>query len=134
MAGTSALIPQAAAIPVQGQQVCLVTSSTGRRWVIPKGLVDPGDTPEECALKEAWEEAGLIGVLDPEPVGRYVYSKWGQAFEVTVFRMRVSEVHEEWPEHGVRRRIWVSFGDAAARVADSGLKKVLRAALQPDAQ
>lgn len=131
MAATSDFVQQAAAIPLQGPQVCLVTSSTGKRWVIPKGLIDPGDTAAECATKEAWEEAGLVGVLDPEPVGRYVYSKWSQAFLVTVFRMRVTEVHEDWPERNMRRRIWVSFGDAVARVADSGLRKVLRAALTP---
>ena len=56
-------IEQAAAIPVYDGRVCLVTSRTGRRWVIPKGRIDPGHTAAEAARIEAWEEAGLLGVL-----------------------------------------------------------------------
>jgi 8-oxo-dGTP pyrophosphatase MutT (NUDIX family) len=29
------------------------------RWDLPKGLADPGETPREAAVREAWEEAGL---------------------------------------------------------------------------
>jgi len=54
----------------------MVTSRSGRRWVFPKGLIDPGHTPAEAALIEAWEEAGVVGTLDPDPVGNYVYDKW----------------------------------------------------------
>ena len=53
----------------------MVTSRSGRRWVFPKGQIDPGHTPGEAALIEAWEEAGLVGTLDPEPVGSYLYEK-----------------------------------------------------------
>ena len=56
---------QAATIPVRDGRVCLVTSSNGRRWVLPKGQIDPGHTPAEAALVEAWEEAGLVGALEP---------------------------------------------------------------------
>ena len=35
---------QAAAIPVADGRVCLVTSSSGRRWVVPKGMIDAGHT------------------------------------------------------------------------------------------
>jgi 8-oxo-dGTP pyrophosphatase MutT (NUDIX family) len=30
-----------------------------RRWDLPKGVADPGETPRDAALREAWEEAGL---------------------------------------------------------------------------
>lgn len=30
-----------------------------RRWDIPKGHVDPGETDEECALRELVEETGI---------------------------------------------------------------------------
>ena len=123
------LIAQAAAIPVQGEQVCLVTSSTGRRWGIPKGLIEPDETATECALKEAWEEAGVSGTLDPESVGSYFYKKWGGNYRVTVYLLRVTEVLDEWPERDLRERIWVSFAEAVQRVSDPGLKRVMREAL-----
>src|SRR5262245_55174768 len=57
-------------------RLCMVTSRSARRWVFPKGLIDPGHTPGAAALIEAWEEAGLVGTLDGEPVGNYVYEKY----------------------------------------------------------
>jgi len=67
------VLRQAAVVPLADGQVGLVTSSSGRRWVVPKGMIDPGHSPGEAALIEAWEEAGLVGVLDPEPAGSYLY-------------------------------------------------------------
>ena len=40
-------------------RVCLVTASSGRRWIIPKGTLEPSQTGPECAAAEAWEEAGI---------------------------------------------------------------------------
>jgi 8-oxo-dGTP pyrophosphatase MutT (NUDIX family) len=122
-------IRQAGAIPVRGGQVCLVTSSNGKRWVIPKGLIDPGHTSGEAALQEAWEEAGLVGLLSPEPIGSYLYDKWGGTCHVTVFLMQVTEVAEDWPERSVRQRRWVSPEEAIALLGDEGLREVVRAAL-----
>ena len=58
---------QAAALPVRDGAVCLVTSRNGKRWVAPKGCLEPGKTAAEIALQEAWEEAGLAGVSTPTP-------------------------------------------------------------------
>ena len=99
---------QAAAIPVLDGRVCMVTSSNGRRWVFPKGQIDPGHTAGEAALIEAWEEAGLVGVLDPEPVGSYYYEKLGRDRHVTVFVMQVSAQKENWPEAAYRDREWLT--------------------------
>ena len=40
-------------------QVLLVTSFGGKRWVLPKGIVEKGYSPSRSAAKEAWEEAGV---------------------------------------------------------------------------
>jgi 8-oxo-dGTP pyrophosphatase MutT (NUDIX family) len=50
-------VRQAAALPLRQGKVCIITSSNGKRWIIPKGLIDPGHTAGEAALQEAWEEA-----------------------------------------------------------------------------
>lgn len=121
-------VRQAAAIPVKDGRVCLVTSSSGRRWVVPKGQIDPGHTAGEAALVEAWEEAGLVGVLDPEPLGTYAYEKYGRELLVCVFKMIVTEVRDEWPERQLRARAWVTPDEAINRIEEAGLRDLMRIA------
>ena len=122
-------IPQAAAIPIKDGRVCLVKSRSGKRWVVPKGLIDEGKTAGEMALQEAWEEAGIVGLLDGEPVGTYLYPKYGGTCHVTVFLMQVTEVADEWPERSFRQRRWVRPSEAISLIDDEGLRLVLRGAL-----
>jgi len=75
---------------------------------------------------EAWEEAGLVGTLDPEPVGNYVYDKFSTAHHVLVYVMRVIESRDDWPERGVRDRAWISIDEAIDRVEEPGLRELLR--------
>jgi 8-oxo-dGTP pyrophosphatase MutT (NUDIX family) len=129
---SAAYIRQAAALPLRGNRACIITSSNGKRWIIPKGLIEPGQTAGEAALQEAWEEAGLVGTLRPEPVGTYLYEKYGNTYHVVVFVMDVTEVGQDWPERALRRRTWVSSTGLLERIEDPGLLDVLRAALDKD--
>jgi 8-oxo-dGTP pyrophosphatase MutT (NUDIX family) len=126
MALENAWILQAAAIPVRHGQVALVTSSSGKRWVVPKGVIEDGKSAGEIALQEAWEEAGLVGLLHQQPVGSYLYEKWGSTCHVTVFLMEVTEEAEVFPEQDLRQRVWVSPTQALVRVDEPGLREVLR--------
>src|SRR5215469_8366574 len=101
-------IRQAAAIPIHDGRVCMVTSRSGRRWVFPKGQIDPGHTATEAALIESWEEAGLVGKLDPPPLGSYVYDKDGRVHHVIFFQPHPTEIRDNWPERGFRDREWLS--------------------------
>jgi 8-oxo-dGTP pyrophosphatase MutT (NUDIX family) len=125
----STQVLQAAAIPLQGNKVCLITSSNGRRWVIPKGRMEPGKTGREIALQEAWEEAGLTGILHPRPVGSYLYEKFGETYDVTVFVMEVTGVADDWPESQLRQRCWLRPTEALALIGDPGLRTVIETAL-----
>lgn len=120
------LIEQAGVIPVRDGAVCIITSSNGSRWVIPKGLIDPGCTVEEAAAMEAWEEAGLRGRLSDEPVGQFEYFKEKRTYRVTVFRLDVTHASYDWPERH-RRREWVVPEAAAERVREVDLKSMILA-------
>jgi 8-oxo-dGTP pyrophosphatase MutT (NUDIX family) len=132
MSAFSGMIYQAAAIPVRNGKVCVVKSSSGKRWVIPKGCLESGKSRGDIALQEAWEEAGLVGILNPEPVGSYLYDKWENTYHVTVYLMEVTEVAEEYPESMLRERLWLEPNRALARINDRGLRAVLRKALKED--
>jgi 8-oxo-dGTP pyrophosphatase MutT (NUDIX family) len=123
-------IRQAAALPIKRGKICVITSSNGKRWIIPKGLIEPGHTPGETALQEAWEEAGLVGTLQQEPLGSYLYEKMGGTYHVLVYLMHITEVANDWPERSLRQRAWVSPEDVLERIDDPGLVEMLRLAFE----
>ena len=120
---------QAAAIPVRragrGLQVCVIRRKDASVWGVPKGLVDPGDTHEETALNEAWEEAGINGRLLGAAIGTYRYRKWGTRLTVAVYVMEVLEQAPTWEESAFRQRRWVSFPEAVALLADHPVAPLL---------
>ncbi len=120
---------QSAVIPFRveagGLRVLLITASTGARWVIPKGWIEADLTPWDSAAKEALEEAGVVGAVSPDPLGDYEYRKYGGAYRVRVYPLRVDRILDKWPEASLRRRRWVSLEEAIELVPDAGLKRLL---------
>jgi phosphohistidine phosphatase len=116
------LLRQAAVIPYrirkQRVEVALVTTSGGKGWIVPKGSVDEGEEPRDAAIREAEEEAGLLGVVARKPLGRYRLLNGSGACRVDVYLMRVTSVLDHWEEERVRRRRWMRIPDAAACVRE----------------
>ena len=106
-------------------KVLLITSSKGKRWVLPKGIVEPELAPAASAAKEAWEEAGIKGQVSDQVLGSYAYEKWGGVCRVEVFAMRVDAVAESWPEN-YRQRLWEHPHTAAELVHEPELQTLLR--------
>jgi len=93
-------------------EVCIVTTMRKQRWVFPKGYVDAGETEAEAALKEAWEEAGLVGRIAGSSVGSYERRKTGSTCRVACFLMLVEQTQRAWRESGMRQRRWVPAAEA----------------------
>ncbi len=126
MPSSSSVIRQAGVIPIDGDRICVVSSRGGKRWVVPKGCLEPGKSSAEIALQEAWEEAGLVGVLQSDPIGTYLYEKSGFTCHVTIFVMNVTDVAERWPERDLRQRCWLVPEEAIQRIDDAGLRELIR--------
>jgi 8-oxo-dGTP pyrophosphatase MutT (NUDIX family) len=107
-------------------QILLVTSRSGKRWVIPKGIIEPDLSPKESAQKEAFEEAGVSGKICRKAVGTYTYNKWGGTCTVKVFLLKVEKTIEDWPESYLRTREWMSVEEAVKRVDEEELKEIIR--------
>jgi 8-oxo-dGTP pyrophosphatase MutT (NUDIX family) len=103
----------------------MVTSRSGRRWVLPKGRIEVKQSPPEAAAAEAWEEAGLIGRVGEQSVGTYRYEKYGQQHTVQVFVMQVDAVRTQWPERFERTREWVTPEEAIGRIEEPDLRAVV---------
>lgn len=128
------LLQQAAAIPYPRRQgpleFCLITSAQKSHWAFPKGTIDPGETWEQTALKEAHEEAGLRGTIEANPLGSYAYAKWDRQFQVTVCLMRVTEALDAWPESAARGRRWANAEEALALIDRAELRHFLTLAAE----
>lgn len=57
-----------------GVEVVLVRSRRGS-WTIPGGRIEPGETPEQAALRELREEAGVVGAGVATPVTQVLVIK-----------------------------------------------------------
>jgi len=112
---------QAAVIPFrildERVEIALVTTLSGKRWVIPKGSLDEGEQSRDAAIRETEEEAGLIGVLERKPLGRYRFIRSNERYVVEVYLMRVTVVLDHWLEAGIRRRRWIEIHKALTLVA-----------------
>ncbi|WP_297327818.1 NUDIX hydrolase [uncultured Bartonella sp.] len=109
----------------------LITSRGTGRWIIPKGWPMPGRTLSQAALQEAYEEAGVRGIAETISIGSYQYTKTDMPngengnFTVDVFAVLYSHQEKKWPERGQRIFEWVSPNEAANRVVEPQLKKLL---------
>ena len=116
-------------------RVLLLTSRQTGRWVIPKGWPMAGRKPPQAAVREAYEEAGVIGVIvHGGPVGHYRYQKRLRTgkfvtCEVAVFLLRVQTELIDWPERNQRVRAWFSPRVAATLVRERNLAKLLLGAV-----
>lgn len=119
-----------------GREMLLITSRDTGRWIVPKGWIERGEDGPTAAMREAWEEAGVVGeVLAGGPVGQYHYVKQrprrGDAMcNVDVYLIKLHELKDEWPEKGQRRRKWFPIATAIGMVAEDGLKDTIRDAFQ----
>jgi 8-oxo-dGTP pyrophosphatase MutT (NUDIX family) len=53
-------------------EVALIKTVSEGRWQLPKGIIDPGETPEIAALREVREEAGIAcEIIEPLEVIEY---------------------------------------------------------------
>lgn len=97
--------------------MCLLRRRHSRSWGIPKGFIDPGDTEQDAALNEAWEEAGLRGHLVGEALGTYQYQKFLSRLSVVVYLMEVLEEEPTWLEQRIRERRWFPLQQAVDLLA-----------------
>ncbi|WP_306372253.1 NUDIX hydrolase [Rhizobium tibeticum] len=102
----------------------LVGSRRNGRWGVPKGHLDPGETTAAAALREAFEEAGVEGLVTPDVFGSFSYRKDStpHQYQVSVHLLEVSlntRVFESTPRMAVMGyRIALSRDDRAIRFLD----------------
>lgn len=82
-------------------------------WTLPKGKLDAGESFEEAAVREVWEETGLSCSLGEELQSTEYHDNKGRPKIVRYWLMEV-EGGEFEPNDEVDEVRWVSVGEAAA--------------------
>ncbi|MCF7971649.1 MAG: histidine phosphatase family protein [Methylococcaceae bacterium] len=118
---------QSAAIPYRIEkgelQILVISSSGNNHWGIPKGIIEPGYTAPASAALEAWEEAGVRGIISEHMIGHYQHKKWGGTCTVQVYPMAVTEWVDdhEW-EESHRTRQWLPLKKASSVIKQKTLQ------------
>lgn len=121
------------ALPLQVAAVCyrrvnshaeflLVQTNSGTKWTFPKGAPETRLSHSQAAEREAREEAGAIGVIEPRHFHVYIHSKgvfWQpegvQEYVVKAFLMDVRQTRR--PDEEDRNPTWFDAEQARAILA-----------------
>ena len=121
------------ALPLQVAAVCyrrenshaeflLVNTNGGGKWTFPKGAPDTRLSHSQAAEREAREEAGAVGVIEPRHFHVYIHSKgvfWQpkgvQEFVVKAFLMDVRQTVR--PHEDLRNPTWFDADQARVILA-----------------
>ena len=110
-------------------QVLLTKHSQNKHWSFPKGLIDPGQTSEEAALREVREEGGVKAeIIDKVGYSKYVYTMQGEKIfkVVTYFLMEYVSGNPEDHDWEVEEAGWYEVEDALRQLTFSQDKDLLR--------
>ena len=122
---------QSAVIPYRMRdgkaEILVIASSKKNHLVVPKGIKEPGLTPQASAAREALEEAGIEGEVADAALGSYTCEKWGATCTVAVYPMKVTRViaEEDW-EESHRGRQWMSPEKAAGQLKQVELRPLVK--------
>jgi 8-oxo-dGTP diphosphatase len=100
-------------------QIAVVSVKPSLRWQLPKGIVDPGETPEFTAVREVREEAGIeTELLRLIETIEYWYQRvqYGQRIRyhkfVHFYLLQYQSGDVANHDHEIEESRWVSFEDA----------------------
>jgi 8-oxo-dGTP pyrophosphatase MutT (NUDIX family) len=130
---------------IEPQKEPSATKLKGKRWqklllALPKGLVDPGEKPEQTAVREVAEETGLVGSLVVK-LGdiKYVYVRsWAdqqRVFKIVSFYLlryesgKIDEIADEMRIE-VKQALWIPLEEAELKLSYKGEKDMVRRAQQ----
>jgi len=113
--------------------------SPGGLLALPKGLVDPGEKPDQTALREVHEETGVTASLVTKlrDVKYFYVRSWGdreRVFKIVSFYLlryesgQIDDISREMRVE-VESAVWVPLEEAPIRLSYKSEREVVRQAL-----
>ncbi len=114
-------------------EVLITKHSQNHRWGFPKGLIDPGQTSKEAAVREVKEEGGVEAeIIDKVGDSKFVYT-WNneKIFKVVVyFLMKYLSGDPKDHDYEMEEAGWFSPEEALKILSFSNDKELLKKALE----
>jgi len=119
-----------------GAEVVIVRVGPKGRWQLPKGIVDEGEKPEETAVREVREEAGVDARI-AEPLDTIEYWYVGNERDgrrvrfhkfVHLFLLEYASGNVADHDHEVDEARWVPLAEAAGMLAFDSERKAMNQA------
>ncbi len=105
-------------------------------WCIPKGHLESAETKEQAAIREVFEETGLV-VSITKYLGevRYQFNQPGKSVTKTVHVFLMKQLSGELsmendPNHEASELAWVKISDLIARLSHVNEKRIAKVALE----
>jgi 8-oxo-dGTP pyrophosphatase MutT (NUDIX family) len=115
--------------------MAIVSVKPSLRWQLPKGIVDPGESPEMTAVREVREEAGveteLLALIETIEYW-YRAVRYGRPVRYHKFvhfhllEYRSGDVSDH--DHEIEEARWVSFDEAIEMLAFESERRVVEKA------
>jgi 8-oxo-dGTP pyrophosphatase MutT (NUDIX family) len=124
------LVKQAGAIVLREEggivRVLLVRSKKDPTlWIFPKGHIEPGEAPRIAALREAFEEAGVTGLVTGPAGPQVTFRSGDDTVAVDYYVLRLTA---EMPSPEGRDKVWLLPEEAEQRLAFANARQLLRTA------
>jgi 8-oxo-dGTP pyrophosphatase MutT (NUDIX family) len=121
---TSRIIRAAGGL-VQNERGAILFMFRRNKWDLPKGKIDAGESPEECAVREVQEETGIgeVALKDFLLITHHTYEENGTSIlkETHWFRMFATGDQELIPqiEEDITELKWVDAGGLAEMLGNT---------------
>jgi 8-oxo-dGTP pyrophosphatase MutT (NUDIX family) len=122
----------AGGLVVRDGEILLISTREGRRWQLPKGHLEHGETSEQAAVRETKEETGVSGrVIAPLPPVEYWFNERGVRIHKRVDYYLLSFVEGDaanYDRKEVSGAAWFSWEEGIQRLTFANERRVVEAA------
>jgi 8-oxo-dGTP pyrophosphatase MutT (NUDIX family) len=127
----------AGGLVVRAGRVLLIATAAGRRWQLPKGHIEPGESIEQAAVREVREETGVDGRIRASlpSIDYFFVDKEGRRVRKHVDYFLLDYVagdESDFDPHEVDDARWFEWQEALARLSHANERRVAEKGHQID--
>jgi 8-oxo-dGTP pyrophosphatase MutT (NUDIX family) len=108
---------------IHNNEIMLIRNIGVRRWSLPGGSIDNGETPEECALRELKEELNITDAEIDYKLGTYDGEHYGIKVLVHIFVARAKSFYhkKQWE---IDKAGWFTFSQLPPKLSPATARRI----------